>query len=166
MLPLPHHTGFIVGHLPAECDVLFVLHILRFQPLRLHCNSCSLVTSSGHLTGGERGAEIDRADCVIRMNDAPTQGYEQHVGRRTSLRVVAHSSLDQLLRNRQNLLRPDQDSVYVFWGPRSLMGRKGSTYWRLRGIKRTLPQLKVYTITQQKMQQLDTLFKEETGRDR
>lgn len=100
------------------------------------------------------------------MNDAPTQGYEQHVGRRTSLRVVAHSSLDQLLRNRQNLLRPDQDSVYVFWGPSSLMGRQGLAYRRLRGIKKALPQLKVYTITQQKMQQLDTLFKEETGRDR
>lgn len=156
----------MVGHLPAECDVLFVLHILPFQHLRLHCNSCSLVTSSGHLTGSERGAEIDRADCVIRMNDAPTQGYEEHVGRRTSVRVVAHSSLDHLLRNRQNLLRPDQDSVYVFWGPSSLMGRQGLVYRKLRGIKRALPQLNVYTITQKKMQQLDTLFKEETGMDR
>lgn len=100
------------------------------------------------------------------MNDAPTQGYEKHVGRRTSVRVVAHSSLDHLLRNRQNLLRPDQDSVYVFWGPSSLMGRQGLVYRKLRGIKRALPQLNVYTITQKKMQQLDTLFKEETGMDR
>ncbi|XP_076134409.1 alpha-N-acetylgalactosaminide alpha-2,6-sialyltransferase 5b [Alosa pseudoharengus] len=141
-------------------------NIVDNQPLRMHCNSCSLVTSSGHLTGGKRAEEIDHADCVIRMNDAPTQGYEPDVGRRTSLRVVAHSSMDQLLRNRHHLLQPGQDSVYVFWGPSSLMSLPGSGYRRLRNMKRALPQLKIYTISQQKMQQLDTLFKDETGMDR
>ncbi|XP_062412992.1 alpha-N-acetylgalactosaminide alpha-2,6-sialyltransferase 5-like [Sardina pilchardus] len=141
-------------------------NIVDNQPLRMHCNSCSLVMSSGHLWGSKRAEEIDRADCVIRMNDAPTEGYETDVGRRTSLRVVAHSSLDQLLRNRNRLLRPGQDSVYVFWGPSSLMNQQGLSYKKLRNIKKASPQLKMYTVSQQKMQQLDRLFKDETGMDR
>ncbi|XP_012677220.1 alpha-N-acetylgalactosaminide alpha-2,6-sialyltransferase 5b isoform X2 [Clupea harengus] len=140
--------------------------IVDNQPLGMHCNSCSLVTSSGHLTGSGRGVDIDRADCVIRMNDAPTEGHEQDVGRRTSLRVVAHSSMNQVLRNRQNLLQSRQDSVFVFWGPSSLMSLQGSVYKKLQGIKKALPKLKVYIISQKKMQQLDKVFKEETGKDR
>ena len=132
----------------------------------MHCNSCSLVTSSGHLTGSERGGEIDHTDCVIRMNDAPTQGYERDVGQRTTVRVVAHSSLDHVLRTRQQLLQSSPDTVFVFWGPRAPMAPQGMVHRKLWGIKRAMPKFKVYTISQPKMQQLDTVFKEETGMDR
>ncbi|XP_063057517.1 alpha-N-acetylgalactosaminide alpha-2,6-sialyltransferase 5b isoform X2 [Engraulis encrasicolus] len=139
---------------------------LSIQPLRMHCNSCSLVTSSGHLMGGERGGQIDQSDCVIRMNDAPSQGHERDVGQRTTLRVIAHSSLDHVLRNRQPLLQASPDTVFVFWGPSILMSPKGGVYKKLVGIKRAIPKLKVYTISQAKMAELDTIFKEETGMDR
>ncbi|KAL2089951.1 hypothetical protein ACEWY4_014639 [Coilia grayii] len=140
--------------------------IVDNEPLRMHCNSCSLVTSSGHLTGSERGGEIDHTDCVIRMNDAPTQGYERDVGQRTTVRVVAHSSLDHVLRTRQQLLQSSPDTVFVFWGPRAPMAPQGMVHRKLWGIKRAMPKFKVYTISQPKMQQLDTVFKEETGMDR
>uniref|UniRef100_A0A8C7RTQ3 Alpha-N-acetylgalactosaminide alpha-2,6-sialyltransferase 6 n=1 Tax=Oncorhynchus mykiss TaxID=8022 RepID=A0A8C7RTQ3_ONCMY len=135
-------------------------------PLRMHCHSCALVTSSGHLMGGGRGEEIDRAECVIRMNDAPTAlGYGRDVGRRTSLRVIAHSSMQRVLRNRHELLN---DTVFIFWGPSSYMRRdgKGLVYNNLRLMNQVLPKLKVYIISRQKMLQFDELFKRETGKDR
>lgn len=143
--------------------------IIDHKPLQMHCGSCALVTSSGHLIGGGRGEEIDRAECVIRMNDAPTtRGYGQDVGRRTSLRVIAHSSMQRVLRSRHELLNASQDTVFIFWGPSSYMRRdgKGLVYNNLRLMSQVLPKLKVYMISWQKMLQFDELFKTETGKDR
>ncbi|KAK2822717.1 hypothetical protein Q5P01_022782 [Channa striata] len=143
--------------------------IIDHKPLRMHCQTCSLVTSSGHLTGGGRGEEIDRAECVIRMNDAPTaRGYARDVGRRTSLRVIAHSSMQRVLRSRHELLNASQDTVFIFWGPSNYMRRdgKGLVYNNLRLMNQVLPKLKVYIISLQKMLQFDDLFKNETGKDR
>lgn len=143
--------------------------IIDHKPLRMHCRTCSLVTSSGHLIGGGRGAEIDRAQCVIRMNDAPTsRGFSRDVGRRTSLRVIAHSSLQRVLRSRHELLNSSQDAVFIFWGPGSYMRRdgKGLIYNNLRLMSQILPKLKAYVISWQKMQQFDDIFKKETGKDR
>ncbi|KAJ8406403.1 hypothetical protein AAFF_G00306340 [Aldrovandia affinis] len=142
--------------------------LVDHKPLKMHCNSCALVTSSGHLTGGGRGDEIDRTECVIRMNDAPTRGFQPDVGQRTSLRVVAHSSMQRVLRNRQELLNVSQDTVFIFWGPSNYMRRdgKGLVYNNLRLMNQVLPRIKVYIISRQKMLQLDELFKKETGKDR
>ncbi|XP_026854067.2 alpha-N-acetylgalactosaminide alpha-2,6-sialyltransferase 5 isoform X2 [Electrophorus electricus] len=145
------------------------ISIIDHSPLKMHCSSCSLVTSSGHLTGGGRGADIDRAECVIRMNDAPAaSSFGADVGRRTSLRVVAHSSMQRVLRARRQLLDASQDAVFVFWGPSSYMRRdgKGLVYNNLRLVSQVLPKLKVYIISWQKMLQFDELFKRETGKDR
>lgn len=126
------------------------------------------MTSSGQLTGSKRGGEIDRSECVIRMNDAPTIGYQQDVGQRTSLRVVAHSSLQRVLQSRQQLLNMSQDAVYIFWGPSSRMRQdgKGHVYNNLRLLKQLLPKLKIYIISRIKMLKFDELFKKETGIDR
>ncbi|XP_061653190.1 alpha-N-acetylgalactosaminide alpha-2,6-sialyltransferase 5 isoform X2 [Phyllopteryx taeniolatus] len=143
--------------------------IVDRKPLKMHCRTCALVTSSGHLIGGSRGDEIDRAECVIRMNDAPAAGvYTADVGRRTSLRVIAHSSMQRVLRSRNQLLNASQDAVFIFWGPSSYMRRdgKGLVYNNLRLMNQVLPALKVYIISWQKMLQFDDLFKKETGKDR
>ncbi|XP_073710093.1 alpha-N-acetylgalactosaminide alpha-2,6-sialyltransferase 5 isoform X2 [Misgurnus anguillicaudatus] len=143
--------------------------IIDHKPLKMHCSSCALVTSSGHLIGGGRGKEIDRTECVIRMNDAPTaRGYGVDVGHRTSLRVIAHSSMQRVLRSRQELLNSSQDAVFIFWGPSNYMRRdgKGLVYNNLRLMNQVLPKLKVYIISWQKMLQFDDLFKRETGKDR
>ena len=42
--------------------------------------SCAVVGSAGHLLGSGLGAQIDRAQVVWRFNEAPTTGFEQHVG--------------------------------------------------------------------------------------
>ncbi|TKS74514.1 Alpha-N-acetylgalactosaminide alpha-2,6-sialyltransferase 5 [Collichthys lucidus] len=142
--------------------------VMDHKPLKMHCRTCALVTSSGQLTGSKRGGEIDRSECVIRMNDAPSIGYQQDVGHRTSLRVVAHSSLQRVLRSRQELFNASQDTVFIFWGPSSCMRRdgKGNVYNNLRLLNQLLPKLKVYIISRIKMLKFDELFKKETGIDR
>ena len=126
------------------------------------------MTSSGQLTWSKRGREIDHSECVIRMNDAPSLGYQRDVGRRTSLRVIAHSSLQRVLRSRQELLNASQDTVFIFWGPSSCMRRdgRGHVYNNLRLLNQLLPKLKVYIISRLKMLKFDELFKKETGMDR
>lgn len=141
---------------------------ISLQPLKMHCKSCALVTSSGHLLGSKQGNRIDQTECVIRMNDAPTQGYGKDVGNKTSLRVIAHSSIQRILRNRNELLNMSQGTVFIFWGPSSYMRRdgKGLVYNNLQLMNQILPQLKVYMVSRHKMLQFDDLFKRETGKDR
>ncbi|XP_038601194.1 alpha-N-acetylgalactosaminide alpha-2,6-sialyltransferase 5 [Tachyglossus aculeatus] len=144
------------------------ISVTDHKPLKMHCRSCALVTSSGHLLGSKQGDKIDEAECVIRMNDAPTWGYGRDVGNKTSLRVIAHSSMQRVLRHRHELLNMSQATVFIFWGPGSYMRRdgKGLVYNHLRLMNQILPQLKVYIITRHKMIQFDDLFKRETGKDR
>ncbi|XP_066537433.1 alpha-N-acetylgalactosaminide alpha-2,6-sialyltransferase 5 isoform X3 [Hoplias malabaricus] len=154
---------------PAPPALQGYTSIIDHSPLKMHCRSCALVTSSGHLTSGGRGQEIDRAECVIRMNDAPSgRGFGVDVGWRTSLRVIAHSSMQRVLRSRHELLNSSHETVFIFWGPSSYMRRdgKGLVYNNLRLMNQVLPKLKVYIISWQKMLQFDDLFKKETGKDR
>ena len=126
------------------------------------------MTSSGQLLRSRQGAQIDQTECVIRMNDAPTRGYGRDVGNRTSLRVIAHSSIQRILRNRHDLLNVSQGTVFIFWGPSSYMRRdgKGQVYNNLQLLSQVLPRLKAFMIARHKMLQFDELFKRETGKDR
>ncbi|XP_040466814.1 alpha-N-acetylgalactosaminide alpha-2,6-sialyltransferase 5 isoform X2 [Falco naumanni] len=155
---LPVGAGLLEGY----------ISVLEHKPLKMHCKSCALVTSSGHLLGSKQGDRIDETECVIRMNDAPTRGYGKDVGNKTSLRVIAHSSIQRILRNRNELLNMSHGAVFIFWGPSSYMRRdgKGLVYNNLQLMNQILPQLKAYMISRHKMLQFDDLFKRETGKDR
>ncbi|XP_042540999.1 alpha-N-acetylgalactosaminide alpha-2,6-sialyltransferase 5 [Dipodomys spectabilis] len=144
------------------------LGVADHKPLKMHCRDCALVTSSGHLLRSGQGPQIDQTECVIRMNDAPTRSYGHDVGNRTSLRVIAHSSIQRILRNRHDLLNVSQGTVFIFWGPSSYMRRdgKGQVYNNLHLLSQVLPRLKAFMITRHKMLQFDELFKQETGKDR
>ena len=47
--------------------------------------------SSNGVSG--RGVEIDGHEAVIRFHMAPTEGYEQHVGRRTMVRFLSNGGM-------------------------------------------------------------------------
>ena len=49
---------------------------------------CAVVGSGGSLWRSGLGREIDSHDVVLRVNQAPTVGYERHVGRRTHVRML------------------------------------------------------------------------------
>eukprot|EP00873_Tetraselmis_striata_P041224 jgi/Tetstr1/461488/TSEL_006594.t1 len=56
-------------------------------PALMDLSRCAVVGSSRALLGSDSGAEIDSHTAVIRFNQAPTAGYEAHVGSRTTLRI-------------------------------------------------------------------------------
>lgn len=141
--------------------------VLDQRPLKMHCKTCAVVSSSGHLTHSNRGEEIDQSECVIRMNNAPCVGYQRDVGKRTTVRVIAHSSLQEVLKDRR-LLNSSQDTVFIFWGPSHAMRRdgRGHVFNSLRELKHTMPKLQIYILSRFQMLKIDELFKKETGTDR
>ncbi|XP_017348641.1 alpha-N-acetylgalactosaminide alpha-2,6-sialyltransferase 6 isoform X3 [Ictalurus punctatus] len=138
------------------------------KSLTLHCGQCAMVTSSSHLLGTGAGAEIDRAECVIRMNDAPTSGFEADVGNKTTLRVVAHSSVIRFFRKPQEFLNCSDCPSVIFWGPPTKIGpsANGALYKLIHRVAATCTNLTTFVVTPSKMRKFDTLFHKETGRDR
>ena len=51
-------------------------------------NSCAVVGNSGSLLETQFGFDIDKNEAVIRFNAAVTQGYEQFVGQKTTVRLL------------------------------------------------------------------------------
>ncbi|KAF7243200.1 Beta-galactoside alpha-2,6-sialyltransferase 1 [Varanus komodoensis] len=49
---------------------------------------CAVVTSAGSMKSSHLGAEIDGHDGVLRFNGAPTSGFEDDVGKKTTIRLV------------------------------------------------------------------------------
>lgn len=138
------------------------------QLLDLHCNRCALVSSSGQMLGTGAGEEIDQIGCVIRMNNAPTKGYEKDVGSRTSLRVVSHTSVPLLVKNERYYFQQAAETTYVFWGPERNMRQdgKGRIYNVLLKVARKYPNVQIYAVSREKVQDCDAVFQYETGKNR
>ncbi|KAL6470710.1 hypothetical protein MHYP_G00218290 [Metynnis hypsauchen] len=136
--------------------------------LALHCGRCAVVSSSGHMRGSGRGSEIDGHDCVIRMNAAPTLGFQGDVGNRTSIRVVSHTSVPHLLRHQDVFFRHEADTLYVVWGPERNMRQdgKGRVFNTLVKLARKYPRTNIYTVSREKVLYCDRVFQDETGKNR
>lgn len=120
------------------------------------------------MLGAGLGEEIDQIQCVIRMNNAPTVGYEQDVGSRTSLRVVSHTSVPLLVKNELYYFSRAADTTYVFWGPDRNMRQdgKGPIFNLLLKMAKKYPKVRMYAVTSEKIQLCDQVFQNETGKNR
>lgn len=120
------------------------------------------------MTGQKAGQEIDQSSCIWRMNNAPTKGYMEDVGKRTTIRVVSHTSVPLLLKDPEYFFKESNNTVYVIWGPFRNMRQdgKGIVYNMLRRTVENYSSAKVYITTEMRMNYCDTVFKKETGRDR
>lgn len=138
------------------------------QYLVLHCDRCAVVSSSGQVLGSRRGHEIDRHDCVIRMNVAPTHGFETDVGNRTTVRVISHSSVRRLLHGEAFFFKQKAKTYYVVWGPERNMRHdgKGRVFNRLVKLASKYPGTHIYAVSREKMTQCDHIFQNETGKNR
>ncbi|XP_008304044.1 alpha-N-acetyl-neuraminyl-2,3-beta-galactosyl-1,3-N-acetyl-galactosaminide alpha-2,6-sialyltransferase isoform X1 [Stegastes partitus] len=138
------------------------------QLLNKHCNQCALVSSSGQMLGAGVGEEIDKTACVIRMNNAPTRGFETDVGSRTSVRVVSHTSAPLLVRNERYYFQQSANTTYIFWGPEKNMRQdgKGRIYNLLLKMATKYPNAKIYAVTKDRVQYCDNVFQNETGKNR
>lgn len=138
------------------------------QYLDMHCNHCALVSSSGQMLGAGLEEEIDKTECVIRMNNAPTVYYEKDVGSRTSVRVASHTSVPLLLKNEHYYFQQSGNTTYVFWGPERNMRRdgKGRVFNALLRTARKYPNVQMFAVTRERIQYCDKMFQRETGKDR
>ncbi|KAK1334105.1 hypothetical protein QTO34_005105 [Cnephaeus nilssonii] len=132
------------------------------------CRSCAVVSSSGQMLGSGLGTQIDGAECVLRMNQAPTVGFEADVGQRSTLRVISHTTVPLLLRNYSHYFQQARDTLYVVWGQGKNMDRTlgGRTYRTLLQLTQMYPGLQVYTFTERMMAYCDQVFQNETGKNR
>ena len=74
----PFSTSFLRGVLPSS----------RLFRARRHFRTCAVVSSSGALAASHHGAEIDAHDAVFRFNSAPTAGFQEQVGSKTTFRIL------------------------------------------------------------------------------
>nr|XP_021150795.1 alpha-N-acetylgalactosaminide alpha-2,6-sialyltransferase 3 isoform X7 [Columba livia] len=152
--PLRTHYGYI--------------NVKTQEPLQLDCDLCAIVSNSGQMAGQKVGAEIDKSSCIWRMNNAPTKGYEEDVGKRTTVRVVSHTSVPLLLKNPEYFFKETNNTVYVIWGPFRNMRKDGNgiVYNMLKRTVESYPTAQIYVTTEKRMSYCDAVFKKETGKDR
>eukprot|EP00951_Prasinocladus_malaysianus_P007575 scaffold54436_cov35-Prasinocladus_malaysianus.AAC.1 len=53
---------------------------------------CALVGSSGILSKYRLGKDIDLHDAIWRLDNAPVDGFQEHVGSHTTIRVVSDAA--------------------------------------------------------------------------
>ncbi|XP_004642547.1 CMP-N-acetylneuraminate-beta-galactosamide-alpha-2,3-sialyltransferase 1 [Octodon degus] len=70
------------------------------------CRRCAVVGNSGNLRESLYGPEIDSHDFVLRMNKAPTVGFEADVGSKTTHHLVYPESFRELGANVHMILVP------------------------------------------------------------
>ncbi|KAF6101253.1 ST3 beta-galactoside alpha-2,3-sialyltransferase 1 [Phyllostomus discolor] len=70
------------------------------------CRRCAVVGNSGNLRGSEYGSQIDGHDFVLRMNKAPTAGFEVDVGSKTTHHLMYPESFRELAHNVSMVLVP------------------------------------------------------------
>ncbi|XP_055058566.2 ST3 beta-galactoside alpha-2,3-sialyltransferase 3b isoform X1 [Misgurnus anguillicaudatus] len=74
----------------------------------LSCKRCVIVGNGGILSNKSLGSRIDEYDVVVRLNEAPVNGYTRDVGSRTTLRITYPEGAIQKPE------RYEKDSIFVF----------------------------------------------------
>lgn len=141
-----------------------------FQTLRLHCDFCAVVASSGHLVNSSAGPEIDRYPCVIRMNSATTVNFEIDVGQKTDIRVIGMVNMkdlknhtewqDELFRNEST----KASKIIVPWLYNSAIDKETDEYYLIaKEFAEIYPATEVVLLTPDKMKTAEDIFKAEVG---
>uniref|UniRef100_A0A3P9JMZ4 CMP-N-acetylneuraminate-beta-galactosamide-alpha-2,3-sialyltransferase 4 n=1 Tax=Oryzias latipes TaxID=8090 RepID=A0A3P9JMZ4_ORYLA len=86
-----------------------LIFLLLFSPYSLECRTCVVVGNGFAIKNTSLGSIIDKYDVVIRLNDAPVRGYEEDVGKKTTLRIFYPESASTNSR-----LHNEEDTLMVF----------------------------------------------------
>ncbi|XP_061094415.1 ST3 beta-galactoside alpha-2,3-sialyltransferase 3a isoform X2 [Conger conger] len=74
----------------------------------LACKRCVIVGNGGILSNKSLGSRIDEYDIIVRLNEAPVEGFVKDVGSKTTMRITYPEGAIQ------NPLRYEKDSLFVF----------------------------------------------------
>ncbi|XP_072525357.1 ST3 beta-galactoside alpha-2,3-sialyltransferase 3b isoform X2 [Salminus brasiliensis] len=74
----------------------------------LSCKRCVIVGNGGILANKSLGSRIDEYDVVVRLNEAPVNGYTRDVGTKTTMRITYPEGAIQKPE------RYEKDSLFVF----------------------------------------------------
>ena len=136
----------------------------------MRCRQCAVVSSSGHLLNQSVGAEIDKAQCVIRMNSAQTGGFEEDVGKRTTVRVIGHVNMkflngskelqDEIFKNETTRA----ETVIVPWLYNVHINKLKDKYYLVtKNFSKVYPETDFFLLSPSKMRLVENLFHTETG---
>ncbi|XP_071855581.1 alpha-N-acetyl-neuraminyl-2,3-beta-galactosyl-1,3-N-acetyl-galactosaminide alpha-2,6-sialyltransferase-like isoform X2 [Apostichopus japonicus] len=150
------------------------ISIIGNKTLHMTCRTCSLVSSSGQLSGKGAGADIDDADCVLRMNAAPVKGYEEDVGYRTTARIIGHPNLQKSLQEDEDMkqeILDDQntrtDFVIIPWLYEVDINQTSDPVYLLaKNYSKEYPSVEFYLFTKEKLQETGREFERQVGMTR
>ncbi|XP_064194153.1 ST3 beta-galactoside alpha-2,3-sialyltransferase 3b isoform X3 [Anguilla rostrata] len=74
----------------------------------LSCKRCIIVGNGGILANKSLGSQIDEYDVVVRLNEAPVNGFQKDVGSKTTIRITYPEGAIQKPE------RYEKDSLFVF----------------------------------------------------
>ncbi|XP_071489095.1 alpha-N-acetylgalactosaminide alpha-2,6-sialyltransferase 5-like [Diadema antillarum] len=143
-------------------------HFADNRSLSYHCKRCAIVSSSGQLLGRGAGPEIDKNECVIRMNDAPTKGFEADVGTRTTARVIGHRNLGRVFAHQKDLQdqmfsNRSSEKVFIHWSYLTdIDADQVGEYALVMKLMEKYPKVDFVMFTPQKMKFAEKLFHQET----
>ncbi|XP_051895647.1 CMP-N-acetylneuraminate-beta-galactosamide-alpha-2,3-sialyltransferase 4-like [Pristis pectinata] len=114
---------------------------------RLVCKQCVVVGNGNALRNSLLGEVINKYDIVIRLNNAPVRGYEQHVGSKTTLRFFYPESATEDLSGEND---PDMLFVLVPFKTADLLWLKALVYNEtsvMKGFWKNPPLIKKFDIS-------------------
>lgn len=82
----------LIYHFPRS-----LFELLPLEEPKWKFDTCAIVGNSGITLLKEYGQEIDAHDAVIRINMAPTHGFEPYVGKKTTFDVVNAHNVREIL---------------------------------------------------------------------
>ncbi|XP_033097070.1 alpha-N-acetylgalactosaminide alpha-2,6-sialyltransferase 3-like isoform X2 [Anneissia japonica] len=130
------------------------------KTLQFHCGHCAIVTNSGHVLNSSAGSRIDSTECVLRMNAAPTLGFEEDVGKRTTVRVIGHANIGKT----QILESEEPKMVVIPWLYVTDINREKNVYFNIaKNLSINHTGVEFYLFSKDKVNISEQMFKEETG---
>lgn len=105
--------------------------------------------------------------CVIRMNAAMTEGFEQDVGSKTTIRIVCHMSAEPLTVQAEEILGDDSDrktETILLFGL-----SQPNHNWaaeRIKSMVDNYPNIGFYSMDEVGEMESDLIFEKETGKNK
>lgn len=132
---------------------------VRRDPEPRH-GSCAVVGSSRVLLGSQHGGEIDSHDAVIRFDDAPTRGFENILGRRTTYRVASPAFVASVTAGAPTAVRTIAGAAHLVPGAKALVVGEDTSAEQQRDVQEKVPALLLYPVSLGVTDKVEEFYKE------